>query len=49
LILFGGGVACLAYLIYRMGAWATIIPFVIIVVSLVGGGLYGVTAAGCHF
>ena len=47
LMLFGGAVACLGALLYRTGAWATIIPFAIIVLSLVGGGYYGLTVAGC--
>jgi hypothetical protein len=47
LILFGVGMAFLAALIYRVGAWATIIPFAIIVLSLIGGGLYGLDVAGC--
>jgi hypothetical protein len=47
LILWGGGIAFLAAILYRLGAWATIIPFVIITLALVGGGIYGVTVAGC--
>jgi hypothetical protein len=48
LILFGVGMAFLAILIYRMGAWATIIPFAIITASLIAGGLYGLSLSGCH-
>jgi len=49
LILFGVAVGCLAALIYRMGAWATIIPFAIICLTLIAGGWYGASVAGCHF
>lgn len=49
LILFGGGVACLGALLYRTGAWATVIPFAIITLTLVAGGWYGATVAGCHW
>jgi MFS-type transporter involved in bile tolerance (Atg22 family) len=47
LMLFGAAVGCLGALLYRTGAWATIIPFAIIVLCLVGGGYYGLTVAGC--
>jgi len=47
LILFGAGVAFLGALLYRSGAWATIIPFALVVLTLVGGGYYGLTVAGC--
>lgn len=47
LILFGAAVACLGALLYREGAWATVIPFAIIVLTLVGGGYYGLIVAGC--
>ena len=47
LMLFGGAVAFLGALLYRTGAWATIIPFAIIVLCLVGGGYYGLTVTGC--
>jgi len=47
LIFFGIGIAFLGALIYRMGAWATIIPFAIIALCLIGGGYYGLTVAGC--
>jgi hypothetical protein len=47
LILFGFGIALLGFLLYREGAWATIIPFAIITLALVGGGLYGASIAGC--
>lgn len=47
LIFLGGTVGCLGMLLYRTGAWATVIPFAIIVVTLVGGGYYGLTVAGC--
>lgn len=47
LIFFGGAVALLGAMLYRTGAWATIIPFAIIVLTLVGGGWYGGSVAGC--
>jgi hypothetical protein len=47
LILFGVATALLGALLYRMGAWATVIPFAIISVCLIGGGWYGATVAGC--
>ena len=47
LILFGAGVAVLGLLLYRTGAWATIIPFAIITLALVAGGWYGGSVAGC--
>lgn len=48
LMMFGGAVASLGALIYREGAWATVIPFAIIALLLVGGGYYGIVVAGCH-
>lgn len=48
LMMFGGSVAALGALIYREGAWATVIPFAIIALLLVGGGYYGIVVAGCH-
>ena len=48
LMLFGGSVAALGALIYREGAWATVIPFGIIALLLIGGGYYGFVVAGCH-
>jgi len=47
LVLWGGAIAFLAALLYRLGAWATIIPFAIITLALIGGGLYGLSVAGC--
>ncbi len=47
LMLFGGSLAFLGALLYREGAWATVIPFAIMVLALVGGGYYGLTVAGC--
>jgi len=47
LMLFGAAVGCLGALLYRTGAWATIIPFALIVLCLVGGGYYGLTVSGC--
>jgi len=47
LIFFGGAVALLGLLLYRTGAWATIIPFAIITLALVAGGWYGASVAGC--
>ena len=47
LIFFGGAIAFLGALLYRTGAWATIIPFAIITLTLVGGGWYGAMVAGC--
>ena len=47
LIFLGGSVGCLGMILYRTGAWATVIPFAIIVLCLVGGGYYGLTVAGC--
>jgi hypothetical protein len=47
LIFFGGAVAVLGLILYRTGAWATIIPFAIITLALVAGGWYGASAAGC--
>jgi len=47
LMLLGGAVGCLGMILYRTGAWATVIPFAIIVLCLVGGGYYGLTVAGC--
>ena len=47
LICLGGAVGCLGMILYRTGAWATVIPFAIIVLCLVGGGYYGLTVAGC--
>ncbi|MGA7649591.1 MAG: hypothetical protein WB984_06625 [Thermoplasmata archaeon] len=47
LILFGVATAVLGALLYRTGAWATVIPFAIITVTLIGGGWYGATVAGC--
>lgn len=47
LIFFGGAVAVLGLILYRTGAWATIIPFAIITLALVAGGWYGASVAGC--
>ena len=48
LMCFGGAIASLGFLVYRTGAWATVIPFALITLTLVGGGYYGLTVAGCH-
>lgn len=47
LILFGVAVAILGAILFRLGAWATAIPFAIVTLTLVGGGYYGLTIAGC--
>jgi hypothetical protein len=47
LILFGVAVAFLGALLYRTGAWATIIPFALITLTLIAGGWYGASVAGC--
>ena len=47
LFLFGGAVALLGALLFRVGAWATAIPFALVTLTLVGGGVYGLTVAGC--
>lgn len=47
LIFFGIAVAFLGTLIYRTGAWATVIPFAIIALTLFAGGWYGASVAGC--
>lgn len=47
LIMWGVAVSLLGFLLYRGGAWATIIPFVIIALALVVGGWYGAVTAGC--
>ena len=47
LIFLGAGVGLIGLLLYRTGAWATVIPFALIVLTLVGGGYYGLTVAGC--
>lgn len=47
LILFGVAVAMLGALLYRLGAWATVIPFALVALVLVGGGWYGLSVAGC--
>jgi len=49
LMFFGVAVASLGAMLYRTGAWATIIPFAIITLTLLGGGYYGLTVAGCHW
>jgi hypothetical protein len=48
LILFGAAIVSLGFLFFRTGAWATVLPFAFAALTLVAGGLYGVTAAGCH-
>ena len=47
LIFFGVAVALLGAIIFRTGAWATVIPFAIITLALVAGGWYGASVAGC--
>jgi len=47
LILFGAAVALLGAVLYRVGAWATVIPFALVTLTLVGGGWYGLSVAGC--
>jgi hypothetical protein len=47
LILFGVATAFLGALLFRTGAWATIIPFAIISFILIVGGWYGATVASC--
>ncbi|MGA8603469.1 MAG: hypothetical protein WB788_00165 [Thermoplasmata archaeon] len=48
LILFGGATALVGVLLFRTGAWATAIPVGILTLTLVAGGLYGASVAGCH-
>jgi hypothetical protein len=48
LILFGVAVAFLAALLFRMGAWATVLPFAIVTLTLIAGGWYGASMAGCQ-
>jgi len=47
LILFGGAIAALGALIFRTGAWATLIPFALMALTLAVGGWYGAMLAGC--
>jgi hypothetical protein len=47
LILFGGAIAFLGALLFRLGAWAVSLPLAIATLALIGGGYYGVTVAGC--
>ena len=49
LILFGVAVAFLGLVLFRSGAWATIIPIALVTLTLVAGGLYGGSVAGCGF
>jgi len=49
LILFGVAVAMVGVVLYRNGAWATVIPMAIATLALVAGGLYGASVAGCHW
>jgi hypothetical protein len=49
LILFGGAVALLGVMLFRLGAWATAVPMGIATVLLVAGGWYGASVAGCHW
>ena len=48
LVLFGAAVALIGVLLFRSGAWATVIPMAILTLTLVAGGWYGATVAGCH-
>ncbi|HKN07510.1 MAG TPA: hypothetical protein VJ021_07935 [Thermoplasmata archaeon] len=48
LFLFAGAVALLGAVLFRTGAWATVIPIAILSLTLVAGGWYGATVAGCH-
>jgi len=48
LVLFGGATALVGALLFRSGAWATVIPVAIVTLTLVAGGWYGATVAGCH-
>jgi hypothetical protein len=48
LILFGVAVALIGALLFRSGAWATVIPMAILTLTLVAGGWYGATVAGCY-
>jgi len=48
LILFGVAIGLLGILFFRWGAWATIIPFFLAALTLVAGGLYGASVAGCN-
>lgn len=47
LILFGIAVAFLGLVLFREGAWATVIPIAIVTLTLVGGGVYGASVGGC--
>jgi dienelactone hydrolase len=47
LMLFGVATACLGAVLFRTGAWATVIPFAILSFILIAGGAYGATIAGC--
>jgi hypothetical protein len=49
LILFGAAIALVGVLLFRLGAWATVIPIAIATLTLVAGGLYGASVAGCHW
>lgn len=49
LISFGVAVAFLGLVLLRSGAWATIIPIALVTLTLVVGGLYGGSVAGCGF
>ncbi len=47
LMLFGVATALLGAVLFRTGAWATVIPFAILSFILIAGGWYGATIAGC--
>ena len=47
LVLFGVAVALVGVVLYRTGAWATVIPIAIVALTLVAGGWYGASVAGC--
>lgn len=48
LILFGASIISLGFLFFRSGAWATVLPFAFAALTLVAGGLYGVSSSGCR-
>jgi len=49
LLMFGVAVAFLGLVLFREGAWATVIPIAIITLTLVAGGAYGGSVSGCGF
>lgn len=46
--MFAVGVALLGVVLYRTGAWATVIPIAIVTLTLLVGGWYGALVAGCR-